>query len=291
MVNQKPKRIKKRIFSSWITSLVSISLVLTMLGILCLILISSNRLSDYVREKIGFTLVLEDNLDEADVTRLQESLNSFDFVKSTEYIDKEAAADELSEQLGEDFEGFLGYNPLFASIDVKLEAIYTRPDSMLMVEKKFTDFAEVEEVYYQKNLVSVINENVSKISLVIVFISALLLFIFTALINNMIRITIYSQRFTINTMQMVGASNSFIRKPFLQQSLYLGVYGALIANLVVLGAVYTYKKELTGIINQNDIFVAAQVFAMVVLLGLTISYLSTFFALNKFLKLKFDELF
>ena len=291
MANQKPKKIKKRIFSSGITSLVSISLVLTLLGILCLILISSSRLSEYVREKIGFTLVLKDNLKDADIIRFQKALNSFDFIKSAQYIDKETAAKELAEQLGEDFRGFLGYNPLFASIDIKLNAIYTHPDSMMLIEKKFREYPEITDVYYQKNLVSVINENVSKISIVLIVISTLLLFIFVALINNTIRISIYSQRFTINTMQMVGASNSFIRKPFLQRSLYLGIYGALIANVVVLGTIYTYKKELTGIISQNDIFIAAQVFAMVVILGLIISYLSTFFALNKFLKLKFDELF
>ncbi len=291
MANQKPKKLKKRIFSSWLTSMVSISLVLIMLGTLGLILINANRLSEYVREKIGFTVVLYDNLKEVDVIRFQKTLSTSEYVKSTKYIDKEEAARELTEQLGEDFTGFLGYNPLFASIDVKLYAPYTHPDSLMIIEKNFKEYPEVKEVYYQKNLVAVINQNVSKISLVLLVISGLLIFIFVALINNTIRISIYSQRFAINTMQMVGASNSFIRKPFLQQSLYWGIYGAFIANIIVLGAFYMYKKELTGIISQNDISVAAAVFAMVVLLGMIISYLSTLFAVNKFLRLKFDELF
>lgn len=291
MKNQKPKKLKKRIFSSWLTSMVSISLVLIMLGTLGLILINANRLSEYVREKIGFTVALQDNLNDVDVIRFQKLLNASDYIKSTRYIDKETAAKELTEQLGEDFTGFLGYNPLFASIDVKLYASYTHPDSLTIIEKTFQEYPEVKEVYYQKNLVSVINQNVSKISLILLIISALLIIIFVALINNTIRISIYSQRFSINTMQMVGASYSFIRKPFLQQSLYWGVYGAFLANIVVLGAFYMYKKELSGIISQNDISVAAAVFAMVVLLGMLISYLSTLFAVNKFLRLKFDELF
>jgi len=291
MANPKPKKLKKRIFSSWLTSMVSISLVLIMLGTLGLILVNAGRLSEYVREKIGFTIVLQGNMNEVDIIRFQKILNASDYVKSTRYIDKETAAKELTEELGEDFTGFLGYNPLFASIDVKLYAAYTRPDSLVLIEKKFLEYPEVKEVYYQKNLVSVINRNVSKISLFLLILSALLIFIFVALINNTIRISIYSRRFTINTMQMVGASNSFIRKPFLQQSLYWGAYGALIANIIVLGAFYTYKKELTGIISQNDISIAALVFAMVIGLGMLISYLSTMFAVNKFLRLKFDELF
>jgi cell division transport system permease protein len=291
MANPKPKKLKKRIFSSWLTSMVSISLVLIMLGTLGLILVNAGRLSEYVRGKIGFTIVLQENMNEVDIIRFQKILNASDYVKSTRYIDKETAAKELTEELGEDFTGFLGYNPLFASIDVKLYAAYTRPDSLVLIEKKFLEYPEVKEVYYQKNLVSVINRNISKISLFLLILSTLLIFIFVALINNTIRISIYSRRFTINTMQMVGASNSFIRKPFLQQSLYWGVYGALIANIIVLGAFYTYKKELTGIISQNDISIAALVFAMVIGLGMLISYLSTMFAVNKFLRLKFDELF
>ncbi len=271
--------------------MVSISLALIMLGTLMLTLVNASRLSEYVREKIGFTAVLNGNLNEIDVIRFQKILNASDYVKSTRYIDKETAARELAEELGEDFTGFLGYNPLSASIDIKLYATYTHPDSLTVIEKKFREYPEVKEIFYQKNLVSVINRNVSKISLLLIIISTLLIFIFVALINNTIRISIYSQRFTINTMQMVGASNPFIRKPFLQQSIYWGIYGALVASIVVLGAFYTYKKELTGVVSQNDISVAALVFATIVVLGMVISYLSTLFAVNKFLKLKFDELF
>jgi len=291
MGDVKPKRLKKRIFSSWITSMVSITLVLIMLGTLGLILINAGRLSDYMREKIGFTLILHDDIKEVEVSRLQKTLSTTPYVKSTRYVDKETAARELTEDLGEDFTGFLGFNPLFASIEVKLFAPYTTTDSLRMIEDKFLEYPQVKEVTYQKNLVSVINQNVRKISIILLIISGLMTFIFVTLINNTIRISVYSQRFSINTMQMVGAGNSFIRKPFLQRSLYWGAYGALIANIVILSVFYTYKKELTGIISPSDLFVLAIVFSLVIILGMLISFFSTWFAVNKFLKLKFDELF
>ena len=291
MKDSKPKRIKKRIFNSWITSLISISLVLVMIGMLGLILINATRLSEYVREKIGFTLVLNDNVKEVEIDRLQKVLNAGEYVKSTRYIDKETAAKELTQDLGEDFTGFLGYNPLFASIEVKLYAKYTQPDSLLILEKKFTEYPQIKEVYYQKNLVTLIDKNVKKISFALLLISGLLTFIFVALINNTIRISVYSQRFTINTMQMVGASNTFIRKPFLQQSVFLGIYGALIANTLLLFGFYSYKKELLGIISINNMATLGMVFSLVLVLGIIISTFSTYFAVNKFLNLKFDELF
>jgi cell division transport system permease protein len=291
MGDVKPKRLKKRIFSSWITSMVSITLVLIMLGTLGLILINAGRLSDYMREKIGFTLILHDDIKEVEVSRLQKTLSTTPYVKSTRYVDKETAARELTEDLGEDFTGFLGFNPLFASIEVKLFAPYTTTDSLRMIEEKFLEYPQVKEVTYQKNLVSVINQNVRKISIILLIISGLMTFIFVTLINNTIRISVYSQRFSINTMQMVGAGNSFIRKPFLQRSLYWGAYGALTANIVIISVFYTYKKELTGNISSDDLFVLAIVFALVIVLGMLISFFSTWFAVNKFLKLKFDELF
>ncbi len=291
MADLKPKRLKKRIFNSWITSLISISLVLLLIGMLGLILINASQLSEYVREKIGFTLVLQEDINEAEINRVQKVLNAGDYVKSTRFIDKETAAKELTEDLGEDFTGFLGYNPLFASLEVKLYAKYTHPDSLIILEKEFLKYPQIKEVYYQKSLVTVINQNVRRISFVLILISGLLTFIFVALINNTIRISVYSQRFTINTMQMVGASNTFIRKPFLQQSIFLGIYGALIANIVLFFGFYSYKKELLDIISINDLATLGVVFLLVLLLGLAISFLSTFFAVNKFLNLKFDELF
>jgi cell division transport system permease protein len=287
----KPKRLKKRVFTSWITSLISISLVLTMLGLLGLILVNGRQLSDYVREKIGFTLVLHDNIKPEAIKKLQETLNKSNYVKSTRYIDKETASKELTEQLGEDFTGFLGFNPLFESIEVKLFANYTDADSLQLLEKKFLSYSQVKEVYYQKDLVQIINENIKKITFFVLVISALLTIIFVALINNTIRISVYSQRFTINTMQMVGASNSFIRKPFLKQSFMMGFYGSVIASILILTGIYLYRNELRGLISAEIIYPTGIVFVTVFALGVIFSYLSTYFAVNKFLGMKFDEMF
>lgn len=291
MKETKPKKIKKRIFKSWITSLISISLVLTMLGLLGIILVNGRQLSDYVREKIGFTLVLNENVKPASIKKLQETLNKSKFVKSTRFIDKETAGKELTEQLGEDFTGFLGYNPLFESIEVKLYANYTNADSLRILEKKFLDYPQVKEVYYQKDLVQIINENIKKITIFVLIISALLTIIFIALINNTIRISVYSQRFTINTMQMVGATNSFIRRPFLRQSLLMGIYGSLIAIILLFIGIYLYRNELQGLISSELIYPTGIVFAGIFIVGLLFTYFSTYFAVNKFLRMKFDEMF
>nr|WP_321354481.1 permease-like cell division protein FtsX [uncultured Draconibacterium sp.] len=290
-MSKKPKKFKKRFFNSWITSLTSITLVLILLGMLSFILINSKKLSDYVREKIGFTLVLADDLRETEIIRLQKILSAGDFVKSVNYIDKESAANELTKELGEDFQGFLGYNPLFASLDIKLNATYTHTDSLQVLEQQFLEYPQVTEVYYQKNLVTLINENVRKISLALLIISGLLTFIFFGLINNTIRLLIYSQRFTINTMQMVGASKGFIRKPFLIKSLFLGALGGILANTILIGSIYIYKQELYGLINFADLQTIVLIIGIVFLLGFTISFLSTWLALGKFLRMKFDELF
>jgi cell division transport system permease protein len=262
-----------------------------MLGLLGIILINGRQLSDYVREKIGFTLVLNDDVKPANIKKLQENLNKSSFVKSTRYIDKETASKELTEQLGEDFTGFLGYNPLFESIEVKLYANYTNADSLRLLEKRFLSYQQVKEVYYQKALVQIINENIKKITIFVLIISTLLTFIFIALINNTIRISVYSQRFTINTMQMVGASNSFIRKPFLKQSLLMGFYGSVVANIIIFMGIYLYSNELQGLISNEVIYPTGIVFTAVFILGLLFSWLSTFFAVNKFLRMKFDEMF
>ena len=291
MKRARPGKIKKRFLNSWITSLVSISLVLVMLGMLSLILINAGHLSEYVREKIGFTLVLQENVKEVEIIRLQKVLSASDYVKSTRYIDKETAARELTEELGEDFTGFLGYNPLFASLDVKLHAAYTSGDSLKMLEQKFLDYPQVSEVFYQKNLLTLINENVRKISFLLLIVSALLLFIFFGLINNTIRMLIYAQRFTINTMLMVGATKNYIRKPFLKRSLWLGAVGASVANSILITGIYTYKKELSGLISISDLEMVLKVTGIVFILGVFISLVSTLLAVNKFLRLKFDELF
>jgi len=291
MARNKPERYRRKIFSSYLTSAVSITLILFLVGIMGLILINAGRLSDYVREKIGFTLILHEGLKEVETIRLQKLLNSTDYVKETRYVDKETAARELQAELGEDFTGFLGFNPLFSSIDVKLFADYTHPDSMAVLEKRLLEFPEVKEVFYQKNLVSLINENVRKISLFLLIFSGLLTLIFFALINNTIRISIYSQRFIINTMLLVGATRPFIRRPYILKSISLGIYSAFFSFILIVALVYAYQRELTGVLSLNDLTVLGLVFLLIAGVGIFISWASTHLAVNKFLKMKFEELF
>lgn len=286
-----PQKLNKRILKSYLTSTVSISMVLFLVGLLGVVLLNAERLAQYVRENIGYTLVLNEDVTETQIADLQKSLKSTEFVKSAEYIDKETAAERLKAELGEDFTGFLGYNPLLSSMDVKVVAEYATPEKMGILEKKFMEFPQVKEVIIQRDIVQIINENVRKIGLILVFFAGLLLFIFSALINNTIRISIYSQRFIINTMLLVGATDRFIRTPFIKRSVFYGIVGALAANVLLFILMYSYGRELRGVVDIQDFKIFGIVFVADLALGILISWSSTYFAVNKFLRLKFDELF
>ena len=285
------QKLNKRIFRSYLTSTISISMVLFLIGMLGVVLLNAERLAKYVRENIGFTLVLKDDVPENEIADLLKSLKAANFVKEAEYIDKATAAERLKTELGEDFTGFLGYNPLLSSVDVKLNADFANPEQLVILEKRFMEYPQIKEVSYQHDMVKIINENVQKIGLILVFFSVLLLVIFFALINNTIRISIYSQRFIINTMLMVGATDSFIRAPFVKRSIKYGLIGALAANLVLFMLMMSYASELTGIISLDDFTIFGIVFASVLFLGILISWSSTYMAVNKFIRLKFDELY
>lgn len=291
MAKARPKRLKKRIFTSYLTTTVSITMVLFMVGLLALIFLNAGRLTDYVREKIGFTLVLNDDVKESDLQRLEKQLSAQPYVKETKYVDKETAARIFKEELGEDFSGFLGFNPLFASIEVKLFAPYTETDSLKIIEEKMLQYPQVKEVYYQRSLVSVINDNVRKISIFLIVFCVFLLFIFIALINNTIRMSVYAQRFIINNMLLVGATRSFVRRPFVRKSIVYGLYGAFFSSALLSFIMFTYKEELTGVFNETDLIVLAVVVAIVFLTAILLSWISTSLSVNRFLKMKFDELF
>ncbi len=291
MKKKQPARLKRRLFKSYLTTTISITLVLFLLGVLSLLVLNAGRLSEYVREHVGFTLMLQDNIRDVDILRLQKTLNASKYVKSTEYVDKDEAAAQLTKDLGEDFIGFLGFNPLLSSIEVRLHAAYMHQDTIAILEQNFLTNQEVKEVYYQRDLVQIINENVKKISFFLLVFSALLLFIFSTLINNTIRISIYSQRFIINTMKLVGATRSFIRRPFVLRSTVLGLLSAMIANLALLILVVSYKEEFKGIFDFQQLETIGLTFGVVISFGVTITWISTHLSVNKFLRLRFNELF
>lgn len=291
MAKQKTQRLKKSLFSSYFTTALSISLILFLFGLLGLLLINTRRLSDYVKENIGVTLILKGDAKEVDVMKLQKKLETTDYIKTARFVDKATAATELKAELGEDFVNFLGYNPLLSSIDVKVFATYANPDSLAVLEKKFLKFPEVQEVYYQRDLVNQLHANVNKISYIIITISLLMFVIFTALINNTIRLSIYSKRFIINTMQLVGATRSFIRRPFIAKGILYGIWGAIIACFMFLMIFISYQKELKAFMDFQDQGAIVLLVGGIFALGILISGLATYFAVNKFLRLKFDQLF
>ncbi len=285
------KTARRKLRSSYFTTIISIALVLFVLGIIGLLLLNANRLSIYVKENLGFTILLKDNARAAEVKRLEKVLKTSDFIKSTEYIDKDKAAKELEQELGEDFVDFLGYNPLLSSIDVKLYADYTSPDSIAKIEKILLEFPQVKEVYYQKNLVHLVHKNVNRISMVLSVFAFLLLTIAIALINNTIRLSVYSKRFLIRTMQLVGATKGFIRKPFLVKSIIHGLAGAVIAIVLLSGLIYISSKELSEVVGFQNLDLIFILFGIVILLGILITFISTYFSVNKYLRLSTNELY
>lgn len=287
----KPQKLKKSLFSSYLTTTLSISMILFLFGLMGLLLINAQKLSDFVKENIGVTLILRDDAREVDVMKLRKTLEAADYIKSTRFVDKESAATELKGELGEDFVDFLGFNPLLSSIDVTVYAGYANPDSLTMLEKKLLTHPEIQEVYYQRNLVTQLNSNVQKISFILLVLSILMFVIFTALINNTIRLSVYSKRFLINTMQLVGATRPFIRRPFIAKSALHGIYGGLIACFMLLAIFFSYQNELKSFIDFQNPTSLGLLVGGIFLSGILITVISTYFAVNKFLRMKFDQLF
>jgi cell division transport system permease protein len=282
---------KRRLAGSTITTVVSLSLVLFMLGLLGIIILNASQLSNHIRENIGFQIILNDNAKEADIAKLQKTLDVSSYVRSTEFVSKEEAATRLKEDLGEDFIEFLGFNPLLASINVHLKAEYANADSINWIEKEIVATHLTKEIIYQKSLINNINESVQKISVVILFFCSLLMVVALALINNTIRLSIYSKRFIIKTMQLVGATQGFIRRPFVITGIKHGLYGAIIAILLLLGLLNFAEKQIPELRDLQDQQMLMYLFGLVVVMGIIISWISTSLAVRKYLRLKSDELY
>jgi cell division transport system permease protein len=282
---------KTRLRSSYLTLVVSVSLVLFLLGVLGLVLINAKELSDYFRESLSFSIMLNDDAKEADIRMLQKDLDGKLYVKATEYVSKEEAAVKMKQDLGEDFINFLGDNPLPPSIDVFLRASYTSPDSVAKIEKYVKEYPFVKEVYYQESLLFLINENVRKISLFLLVISSLLFLIALTIINNTIRLSIYSRRFLIRTMQLVGATRSFIRRPFLVQSAFHGLLAALLAMGLLMGLLYMIEKEFFMMFTFESTNLLIILGVSLIVTGVLINIISTYFSLNRYLSISEDKLY
>jgi len=282
---------KTKLRSSYVTLVVSVSLVLFLLGILGLVLINAKELSDYFRESLSFSVILDDDAKEADIRMLQKDLDAKYYVKSTEYISKDMAAAKMQEDLGEDFISFLGDNPLPSSIDVYLVSNYTSPDSVTKIEKYILEYPFVREVYYQESLLFLINENIRKISLFLLLISAFLFLIALTIINNTIRLAVYSRRFIIRTMQLVGATRSFIRRPFIMQSAFHGFLAALIAMTLLMILLYLVEREFFVMFTLESTKLLVLLGGAIIIIGILINMVSTFFSVNRYLDISEDKLY
>ena len=276
---------------SRLTSIMSIALVLFLLGLILLIGVLGKELSAYVKENISFSIVLKDALSTTEIKKMQKQLDALPYIKSTTYISKEQAAKELEEELGENPETFLGFNPLQASIEVKLHSEYANPDSLQHIEKAIKNYTTVSDLLYRKEMMQMVNENVKQVSLILLTLAVILMAISFVLISNTIRLLIYSKRFLIHTMKLVGATAGFIRRPFIWYNLVSGFFASILAILMLTGALYYLQNELDGFIRLLDFQTLFFVFAGVLVMGILLSTVATVFAVNKYLRMNVDKLY
>ena len=275
----------------FITSSISTTLVLLLLGMVVFFVLSANNLSTYVRENIGISVLVSDDMKEPEALKFQKTLNEKSYVKEAVYISKEQALKEQTEAMGTDPAEFLGYNPFTASIEIKLNAQYANSDSIAWIEKEILTNKKVMEVSYPQNLIDSVNRNIQKVSIFLLGLAALLTLISFALINNTIRLAIYSKRFLIHTMKLVGASWSFIRRPFLVRNVWIGVLAGIMADAILLGMAYMlvkYEPQLIEIITPNALLI---VMASVFVFGLAITFLCAYISINKYLRMKASALY
>lgn len=278
-------------FNSRLTSIISIALVLFLLGLIFFIGLLGQKLSVYVRENISFSVVLKENSKDADIKKIQKQLDSRPYIKSTEYVSKEQAAKELEEELGENPETFLGFNPLHASIEVKLNSEYANPDSLLLIEKQIKSYTDVSELLYRKDMMQLVNDNLKRTGIILLTLAAVLMIISFVLISNTIRLLIYSKRFLIHTMQLVGATSGFIRRPFIRYNVASGIVAAVLAVGMLTGVLYYVQRDFPGFIDLLDIRSLLIVFGIVLALGICLSFVATCFAVNKYLRMDADKLY
>ena len=275
----------------FITSSISTTLVLLLLGMVVFFVFSANNLSNYVRENIGFTVLVSDDMKEPEALKFQQQLNEKAYVKESAYISKEQALKEQTEAMGTDPAEFLGYNPFTASIEIKLNAEYANSDSIAWIEKEILANKRVMEVSYPQDLLDSVNRNLQRVSLFLMGLAALLTLISFALINNTIRLAVYSKRFLIHTMKLVGASWGFIRRPFLVRNMWVGVLAALLADALLMGMAYMlvkYEPQLVEIITPATLLV---VMGAVFAFGVAITCMCAYISINKYLRMKASALY
>jgi len=282
---------KRKLISSYFSVVLSIALVLFLLGLLGLLVINAKKVADHFKEQVTVTIYLKETAKDIEIKQLEKSLAMADYVKSTNYVSKERAAEILKAENGEDFMSFLGFNPLQNSIDINLKADFVTSEKLESISKEAMSKGFVSEVTYDNDLVNLMNDNVKKISFWVLLLSGIFTLIAVLLINSSIRLSVFSKRFTIKTMQMVGATKRFIRKPFIFKSIRLGIIGAIIAMIGMAVVLYYTNKTFPELeVLKNQIYVAG-LFVAILITGIIITWFSTFLATSRFLNLKTDQLY
>lgn len=281
----------KKTKTIYISTIFSITLVLLMLGALGLILVHAKNLSNYVKENIVLNIIVDESAKEADILQFQKDLNANLAVKQTQYVNKELAARNLTQDLGEDFVNFLGYNPLLSTVDVYLKAEYANIRGIDQLKAQISKNPVVKEVIYQSSLIEMVNKNINTIGLIILAFAAILLVISIALINNTIRLAIYSQRFLIKSMQLVGATKNFIRRPFILLAMLHGLIASIIAITLLMGLLFYAQREIPEIVILRNYTEFGIVLLLMVGIGIFITAFSTSFAVSKYLRLKTYDLY
>ena len=291
MTQQAEKLTLGRLRTAYATTVVSITLVLFMLGLLGLILLYASKISTHLKENVGFMVIMKPEVNEARIIQLQKQLEVADFVKSSEYVTKEQAAAQMKDYLGEDFISFLGVNPLLPSINVKLNVRYANNDSLKAITNRMMANPSVKEVLYQKSLVQELNANITLIGGILLGFSILLLIIAFALISNTIRLAVYSHRFLIRSMLLVGATGRFIRKPFILKGLAQGAVAAVFAISMLTALMIILRNEVPDLIALDDWLAFILLALGVIIAGLILAGVSTLLAVHRYIRMHVDELY
>lgn len=283
--------IAKRLVHSYLSSIISIALVLLLIGLFALLAVNAQQVSNYFKENVKISAIFKENITEERAKIIQQKLNILDGVKESYFISKEEGTREMVELLGEDFLKVFDNNPIPISVELKLRGEYVVADSIERVKQKILEFNEIEELSYQHSIIEVLNNNIEKIGLVLMIFALLLMFISFVLINNTVRLNIYSKRFSIYTMRLVGATKSFIRSPFLIKSMFQGVIAGLLASVALLGVLYYVRDEFEQLFAIFNLQLMGVVLIGVVILGGLICLICTFFVVNKLVRINNDDLY
>ena len=281
----------RRLRSSYASVVISVALVLFLLGMLGLLIVKTKTVSDHFKEQVAITIFFNDSAKEKTIKNLQSDIEKEDYVKSVHFISKEEAAEQYSADIGEDFIAYLGENPLKNAIDIYIKSEFVTPEKMTEIENELSKNKAVFEVSYDKPLIELLTKNIQRIGFWVLVFSAVFTLIAVVLINSAIRLSVYSKRFTIKTMQMVGATKGFIRKPFLWNGVKLGILGSLVSIVGILGVIYYLDKNIPEMQLMEDKILLAILFGTLILCGVVITFFSTYFATQRFLNLRTEELY